>query len=193
MTYDASNYAVGVQDPGFSEETPHLERLFMATVGLFGIPRTFMDVGCGLGQTIDVATKLGIPAMGVEFTPRMNPSIIQADLREPLRKLLPEGADLMFCWEVAEHLPEESADTFCRSLANNLAPGGILVFTAALPTQGGLGHINCQLPYYWMEKFGRVGLKRDSHRTAALAFIYEFAAGGYMYHIRQNMNCFVKL
>lgn len=192
MNYDASNYAVGVQDPGFAEETPHLERIFMATVGLFGLPRSFLDIGCGLGQTVQLARRLGIPAKGVEFTPRTDTDIIRADLREPLPSIFPGGADLVFNWEVAEHLPEESADVLAKSLYENLAPGGILVFTAALPNQEGLGHINCQLPWYWMDKFSRFGLKRDQHRTAALAFIYEFACGGYMYHIRQNMNCFLK-
>lgn len=190
MIYDASNYALGVQDPGFVEETPHLERIFMATVGLFGMPRHFLDVGCGLGQTVQLARKIGIEAQGVEFTPR--PGLIQHDLRTPLQPVFPGGADLVFCFEVAEHLPEESTQVFTKSLWRQVAPGGILVFTAALPTQPGLGHIHCELPWYWVDQFAKVGLVRDQSRTAALAFIYEYACGGYMYHIRQNMNVFIK-
>lgn len=193
MTFDPSLYKPENIDEGensFSEETPHLIRVTLATFGLFGIPKKFLDVGCGMGQCVETATLLGANAAGVELHSR--PGLLSHDLREPLPPVFVGGADMIFCWEVAEHLPEESADTLVKSLADNLSPGGLLVFTAAIPGQAGLGHINCQIPWYWQDKFRKVGLGRSVQGTAALAFLWEFAAGSYMYHLRQNLNVFVK-
>jgi hypothetical protein len=194
MTFDPNMYKPENLDYGqdsFSEETPHLQRVTLATFGLFGIPNTFLDVGCGMGQCVDMARLLGVNAQGVELHPR--PGYLQHDLRYPMPSVFPGGAEMVFCWEVGEHLPEESADTLCKSIADNLTTGGVLVWTAAIPGQAGLGHINCQIPWYWGDKFGRVGLNRSVQMTAALAFLWEFAAGGYMYHLRQNLNVFVKV
>jgi hypothetical protein len=54
--------------------------------------------------------------------------------------------------EVAEHLPESCADQFVDALVR-AAP--IVVFSAAIPHQGGINHINEQLQSYWKEKFAR--------------------------------------
>ena len=52
--------------------------------------------------------------------------------------------------EVAEHLPPDSADALVESLTR-LAP--FVLFSAAIPLQGGWHHINEQWPEYWAEKF----------------------------------------
>ena len=51
---------------------------------------------------------------------------------------------------MAEHLSEASADGFVASLVR-LAP--VVLFSAAIPHQGGTGHINEQWPDYWVAKF----------------------------------------
>jgi hypothetical protein len=56
--------------------------------------------------------------------------------------------------EVAEHLPESSADTFIESL---VAHGDVILFSAAVPGQGGQHHINEQWPEYWQQKFAKHG------------------------------------
>lgn len=178
-------------DSGLSNETPYIRRITIATFGLLGIPQHFLDVGCGMGQTVQIAREIGVEAQGVELYPRQG--LLQHDLRKPLPRVFPEGADMVFCWEVAEHLPEESGDVLAKSLADNLADDGVLVFTAAIPGQGGLGHINCQIPWYWQDKFFRFGLQRAVNMTASLAFVWEYACGGAMYHLRQNLNVFRKL
>jgi hypothetical protein len=52
--------------------------------------------------------------------------------------------------EVAEHLPAECAQNFIRSLVS-LAP--LVLFSAAIPFQGGTNHVNEQWPAYWAELF----------------------------------------
>lgn len=58
--------------------------------------------------------------------------------------------DLALCLEVAEHLPAEDADQLVAGLCS-LAP--VILFSAAIPGQTGHGHLNCQWPRYWAERF----------------------------------------
>jgi hypothetical protein len=54
----------------------------------------------------------------------------------------------------AEHLPATAAEEFVRSLARH---GDAILFSAAIPHQGGAGHVNEQWPDYWAELFRRAG------------------------------------
>lgn len=58
--------------------------------------------------------------------------------------------DLAVCLEVAEHLPAGAGDGLVRTLCD-LAP--VVLFSAAVPGQGGHGHLNEQWPDYWTERF----------------------------------------
>ena len=57
--------------------------------------------------------------------------------------------------EVAEHIPPECADIFVESLTWGLAP--VIMFSAAVPGQGGTLHLNEQWPAYWASKFAQHG------------------------------------
>ena len=67
---------------------------------------------------------------------------------------LPRRFDLVICLEVAEHLPEQVADTLVASLT---AAGNCILFSAAIPGQGGQQHQNEQWPQYWQSKFVKRG------------------------------------
>ena len=56
--------------------------------------------------------------------------------------------DLAICLEVAEHLPVNAADAIVESLTR-LAP--VVLFSAAIPHQGGVNHINEQWLDYWRD------------------------------------------
>jgi hypothetical protein len=62
--------------------------------------------------------------------------------------------DLVVSLEVAEHLPEECAEIFVGSLTRL---GDVILFSAAIPLQGGTHHVNEQWPDYWAAYF----LNRD--------------------------------
>ncbi len=62
---------------------------------------------------------------------------------------LEQRFDLVVSLEVAEHLPEEAADTFIESLVR---PGDIVLFSAAIPFQGGRNRVNEQWPGYGAAK-----------------------------------------
>lgn len=73
--------------------------------------------------------------------------------------------DLAYCFEVAEHCTPEHGERLVEFIAS-LAP--VVVFTAAQPGQGGLGHINEQEPGYWIEQFMRQGVEYRSDTTTTL-------------------------
>ena len=58
--------------------------------------------------------------------------------------------DLAMSLEVAEHLPPDAADGFVEYLTR-LAPA--VLFSAAIPGQGGTQHLNEQWPDYWARRF----------------------------------------
>jgi hypothetical protein len=57
---------------------------------------------------------------------------------------------------VAEHLDPEAAETLVQSLARH---GNQVVFSAAIPRQGGEGHVNEQAPGYWQSLFNARGFR----------------------------------
>jgi hypothetical protein len=75
-----------------------------------------------------------------------------ADLTMPLH--ITRKFDLAISVEVAEHLPESAAKTFVDSLTS-LAP--VILFSAAIPDQGGKLHVNEQWPAYWINLFATLG------------------------------------
>lgn len=123
-------------------------------------PESVVDVGCGIGtwllefQKCGVEKILGIDGSYVNRDQLLIPqsNFIPYDLTTPL--LLPPNTagtyDLAVSLEVAEHLPESSAEIFVKSLVS-LAP--TILFSAAIPYQGGTHHINEQWPNYWATHF----------------------------------------
>jgi SAM-dependent methyltransferase len=122
--------------------------------------RSVVDVGCGTGIWLaafrehGVGDVIGVDTQDVPLEVLEVPQdrFRQADLAGPLR--LPRTFDLAISLEVAEHLPPEAAEGFVESLVR-LAP--LVVFSAAVPHQGGFRHLNEQWPDYWAEKFARRG------------------------------------
>jgi hypothetical protein len=74
------------------------------------------------------------------------------DLSAPT--MLTSKFDLVQSLEVAEHLPERSADNFISFLCSL---GPVVLFSAAIPFQGGTNHINEQWPEYWARLFLKHG------------------------------------
>jgi SAM-dependent methyltransferase len=119
-----------------------------------------VDIGCGPGSWLSVFREHGAGVtIGVdqETIPASRLVIPQdcfrvVDLRAPFR--MSETFDAALSFEVAEHLPATSADSFVESLCQ-LAP--VVWFSAAVPGQGGLHHVNEQWPEYWRARFAGHG------------------------------------
>jgi SAM-dependent methyltransferase len=164
----------------------HLETALYAVFSHLGKPGQFLDIGCGTGVLVDLCTAAGIFARGVELSKEardlsLNKQFILVhDLRDPLQLTYlgheeDMGWDLVWCVEVAEHLPPESADTLCDTLAYHTDKW--LVFTAAHEGQGGQWHLNEQPPEYWIEKLESRGLFYVEDKTEQLRSTWIYTTG----------------
>jgi SAM-dependent methyltransferase len=123
-------------------------------------PQRVVDVGCGVGgwlttfREIGVEDVLGIDGDYVNRSQLLIPSdrFVAHNLEEPLPDL--GRFDLAMSLEVAEHLPAYCAPGFVASLTR-LAP--VVLFSAAVPLQGGENHLNEQWPEYWESLFRERG------------------------------------
>jgi SAM-dependent methyltransferase len=123
-------------------------------------PESVIDVGCGTGAWLAAFREAGIDdVVGVDGS-TVDLEMLQIprerfrvhDLEEPLE--LERRFDLVMSLEVAEHLPEAAAETFVASL---VGLGSVILFSAAIPGQGGVHHVNEQWPDYWAERFAAHG------------------------------------
>ena len=82
---------------------------------------------------------------------------------------------------------DEARDAVIR-LTSAVEPGGILIWSAAQPGQGGAGHINCRPKDYWAEQLQAAGLERDKETEQAL--LAHIESGYHMGWFRQNAMVF---
>jgi SAM-dependent methyltransferase len=123
-------------------------------------PASVIDVGCGPGawpaawHEAGVDDSWGIDGShvlrtGLLFSPDR---FIAHDLRLPLA--LERRFDLVLSLEAAQHLPPESVDGFLDGLVRL---GSTILFSAAVPHQGGDNHINERWQSWWVARFAERG------------------------------------
>lgn len=125
-------------------------------------PSSVIDVGCGRGQWLAAFQRAGVDdVLGLDgpYVPRselaIDPESFRAvDLERP--PALGRVFDLAVSVEVAEHLEPGTAGSFVGYLCS-LAP--VVCFSAAIPGQGGVRHVNEQWPAYWARLFADRGFE----------------------------------
>jgi hypothetical protein len=148
--------------------TPHEARNARCAARILDIvlshyrPASALDVGCGLGTWLRTLRARGVTDLeGVEG-PWLDAGLA-TDPDLPIQKLDLENGfelgrrfELAICIEVAEHLSSAAAASFVASLLRH-AP--VVLFSAAVPHQGGHHHVNEQYLPYWLDLFGRAGAR----------------------------------
>lgn len=119
-------------------------------------PNSVLDVGCGRGAWLrhwvseGIADVAGVDGDFIDKSQLHFPSenFYAHDLSNPFD--LSRKFDLVQSLEVAEHLPPASAEGFVSSLC---AHGNHILFSAAVPGQGGEHHVNERPQSYWRDLF----------------------------------------
>jgi hypothetical protein len=120
---------------------------------------SIIDFGCGVAPWLAAAKELGIKSVcgtDGDYVP-LDRLLIPEEYFFPNDLSAPENIklpllrfDLAMSLEVAEHLPATSANPFVKKLCSS---ADIVLFSAAIPYQGGHGHVNENWPEYWAEIF----------------------------------------
>lgn len=121
-------------------------------------PKNVVDFGCGVGNFLMAFKEKGVEEVlgldGVWANMELLKKYIdssdfrEVDLEEKI--CLDKKYDLAISLEVAEHLSEKKSAVFVDSLVN---ASDVILFSAAIPFQGGQNHVNEQWINFWQRKF----------------------------------------
>jgi SAM-dependent methyltransferase len=151
--YDDSFYSYQMEGSVLSaqEMVPMIYELFR--------PQSVIDIGCGVGGWLRAFKEIckvdDVRGVDGDYVKKENLKIPDDKfISYDLTKFYDAGRsfDLSMSLEVGEHLPDTAADDFVKTLVKAARK---VVFSAAIPGQGGTFHINEQYPEYWAEKFAK--------------------------------------
>ncbi len=152
--YDAAFYAAQV------EGSARAAAVVLPLLFAVRRPASVIDIGCGQGAWLAEAERLGADTLTgldgdwVDRSRLRSPRIAfhATDLAADLA--IPSRHDLCISVEVAEHLPVARADTFVAGLCR---AADLVLFSAAVPGQGGTEHVHEARASAWAARFARNG------------------------------------
>jgi SAM-dependent methyltransferase len=165
------------------------QKIVPLVLELTGPLQSVVDVGGGTGGWLREFSKAGVDRLALVDSKAVAPHLViprecfyPADLELPLPDL--GRFDLAASLECAEHLSASRADSLVQWLTS---AADIVLFSAAVPGQGGRHHINEQFPRYWAAIFQRFNfIRRDIIRQRILT------DDSIPYWYRQNLFLYVK-
>lgn len=166
-------------------------------VGEFGVPKNAVDFGAGDGWWCaslknigtEIAYAVELHDLAGEYIPS-SVYFVHGDLREPIDA----GGkfDLVICLEVAEHLSKQHGSVLCGTLAKHV--GDMLLFSAAGPSQQGVGHINLQPPDYWIKQIERHGkIQFSQSKTAKVRSAFKNILNETFDYLAKNVLVFARI
>lgn len=138
------------------------QRIVPVILDLVGPIASVVDVGGGTGAWLREFQRNGVPKVLLVDVPAVRPSLLidpSAFLPADMSVSIPAlpRMDLAMSLECAEHLPPAQSSALVDRLAS---AADVVVFSAAIPSQGGKGHINERPPAFWAELFAARGFTR---------------------------------
>lgn len=126
--------------------------------------KSFLDIGCGPGGMVSLASMRGLEAVGIdgdwEVPKEKDTNIVIHDFTTgpaPLEKEFSLGWSVEFL----EHVDEKYQDNYMQAFARCK----LVVCTAAGPGAPGHHHVNCQPQEYWHKIFDKYGFDYDDAVT----------------------------
>lgn len=169
-----------------TEEKPFAKRLAQWIADNLK-PNKVLDLGCGPGTYVNCFTELGVSCIGYDTDQRVEG---KENLKCQSLFNVEDTADVVLCMEVAEHIDSAENNRIVQCIEKTIEKEGILIWTAAKPGQGGVGHINCQTKDYWHQLFEDIGLVRDFKMEEQL--IFDMQQGYHMGWFIQNLLVYTK-
>mgnify|MGYP001561332622 CR=1 FL=1 len=160
----------------------------------FRAPRA-LDLGCSAGMLTESLRSLGVAAWGVDGSreaQNVNQNVLVHDLRKKDGIPWEPGTfDLVTSFDTAEHIEFDRVHVIAELAAEAVRPGGWVVFGAATPGQGGLGHVTLRSHAWWRERLAAIGLLFDQERTDRLrASIKARPESDAAWWVSANLQCF---
>lgn len=160
----------------FSEKLPdhlgghlnktHMDRgTFLYLLSKYKIT-SFLDIGCGTGEMVELAGLRGCEAQGIdgdftlEFSPSLSKKILIHDFTTG-PALLKREYDLGWSVEFLEHVDEQYQPNYMETFARCR----YVIATAAPPGYPGHHHVNCRDGDYWISVFAKHGLVYSPEET----------------------------
>ena len=160
MTETRAPYSAGFFAQNVRSSTPSALQV-LGRLALVHRPQSVVDFGCGSGAWLAGAEQLGATRLRGFDGPWVDPRALTSDRIEftamNFEESLPEFSeayDLAISVEVAEHLSKERAEALIARLTE---AADVIVFSAAVPMQGGTHHINENPQSYWIGLFDSAG------------------------------------
>ena len=122
---------------------------------------------------VKLASQIGVRSTGVDqLQPTKDGNFFYQNLVDKFSNK--EKVNMVLCLEVAEHIHESAHATLCDTCTDNLIEGrgNFLVFSAAYPNQGGIGHVAERPAKYWMDQFSLRGLNYRKDLTTKLSLLW---------------------
>lgn len=149
-----------------------------------------VDVGCGSGAWLAVLREMGVETIlgldghwvDADLLAIPEGSFMKVDLKEKIQ--LTRRFDLAISLEVAEHLPPDKATEFIHSLTDM---SDLVLFSAAIPFQGGKNHLNEQWQSIWVKEFAE-----RNYQALDLIRPVIWNEPGIHYWYKQNMFLFYR-
>jgi SAM-dependent methyltransferase len=125
-------------------------------------PRTVLDVGCAMGFLVEALRDRGVEASGIDLSEHAIASV-REDIRPYCRvasilEPVSDRYDLVFCYEVIEHLPASDAEAAIGGLCSL---SDDVLFSSTPDGYSEDTHINVRPPGYWAGLFAKHGFIRD--------------------------------
>jgi len=127
--------------------------------------KSFLDVGCGPGGMVALASMRGLESVGIdgdwEVPKEDDTNIIIHDFTNGPCLTTKAKFDLGWSVEFLEHVDEKYQDNYMQAFARCK----FVVCTAAGPGAPGHHHVNCQSQEYWHKIFDKYGFDYDEAVT----------------------------
>jgi len=128
--------------------------------------RSLLDLGCGPGGQVALASELNIHAEGIDGDPSCHPQHLHDFTTGPFTPPESFHFHAVWCVEFLEHVEGKYLDNVMTCIL--AADPVLVVISAAPPGKAGHHHVNCQPSSYWRDLFQGYGLEFSRSRSEQL-------------------------